>query len=177
MELCVFLHGDPSKRSYRIEDFREPLEEACVLKAVSGVGAFQMSHVWLVKFRTRQAKDTVVGKGGLRVKGGYCAITDPCKQEITLKIHWVPFHIPGEALRKALSEFGEVKEVRLDEWRVPGFEFAESTTRVARTVLNEGVSVEGTTTPVQVLQRFCTRRCAWTSASMPEVPKAWAYQT
>ncbi|KAH7944733.1 hypothetical protein HPB51_028551 [Rhipicephalus microplus] len=85
MELCVFLHGDPSKRPYRIENFREPLEEAGVLKVVCGI---------------------------------------------------------GEALRKALSEFGEVKDVRLDEWRVPRFEFAESTTRVVRMVLNEGVLVE-----------------------------------
>ncbi|KAH7951852.1 hypothetical protein HPB52_014093 [Rhipicephalus sanguineus] len=142
MNLCVFLHGDPSKRPYRIEDFREPLEEAGVLKAVSGIGAFQMSHVWLVKFQTPEAKNTVLAKGGLRVKGGYCAIIDPCKQEITLKIHWVPFHIPGEALRKVLSEFGEVKDVRLDEWHVPGFECAESTTRVVRMVLKEGVTAE-----------------------------------
>ncbi|KAH7944294.1 hypothetical protein HPB52_018076 [Rhipicephalus sanguineus] len=117
---------DPSKRPYRIEDFREPLEEAGVLKAVSGI----------------EAKNTVLAKGGLRVKGGYCAIIDPCKQEITLKIHWVPFHIPGEALRKVLSEFGEVKDVRLDEWHVPGFECAESTTRVVRMVLKEGVTAE-----------------------------------
>ncbi|KAH8033407.1 hypothetical protein HPB51_012078 [Rhipicephalus microplus] len=142
MELCVFLHGDLPKRPYRIEDFREPIEEAGVLKAVSGRGAFQMSLVGLVKFRTRQAKDTVVGKGGLRVKGRYCAIIDPCKKEITMKINWVPFHIPGEALRKALSEFSEVKDVHLDEWRVPGVEFTESTTRVVRMVLNEDDSYE-----------------------------------
>ncbi|KAH7964009.1 hypothetical protein HPB51_027750 [Rhipicephalus microplus] len=85
MQLCVFLHGDPSKRPYQIEDFREPLKEAGVLKAVSGI---------------------------------------------------------GEALQKALSEFGEVKDVRLDEWSVPGFQFAESTTRYVRMVLNEGVPVK-----------------------------------
>ncbi|KAH8030583.1 hypothetical protein HPB51_010404 [Rhipicephalus microplus] len=142
MEHCAFLHGDPSKRPYRIEDFREPLEEAGVLKAASGIGAFQTSHVWFLKFHTRQAKDTVVGKGGLCVKGGYCAIIHICKQEITLKIHWVPFHIPGESLQKALSEFGEVKDVRLEEWHVPGFEFAETTTRVVRMVLNKADSHE-----------------------------------
>lgn len=35
-----------------------------------------------------------------------------------------------------------MKELRLDEWRVPGFEFIESTTRVVRMVLNKGVSAE-----------------------------------
>ncbi|KAH7968724.1 hypothetical protein HPB52_010842 [Rhipicephalus sanguineus] len=47
----------------------------------------------------------------------------------------------GEALRKALSEFGEVKDVQLDEWHVPGFECAESITRAVRMVLKEGVTV------------------------------------
>ncbi|KAH8009412.1 hypothetical protein HPB51_016691 [Rhipicephalus microplus] len=88
-------YADPSKRPYRIEDYREPPEEAGVLKdrhyAEDSLGAFP--HLW-------------------------------------------------RALRKALSELSEVKDVRLDEWRVPGFEFAESTTRVVRMVLNEGVLVE-----------------------------------
>ncbi|KAH8042442.1 hypothetical protein HPB51_023452 [Rhipicephalus microplus] len=86
-----------------------------MLKAVSGIGVFQMSHVWLVKFRTRQANDTAVGKSGLRVKSGYCGIIDPCKQEITLKFHWVSFRIPGEAVRKTLSEFGEMKDKTTEE--------------------------------------------------------------
>ncbi|KAH7940402.1 hypothetical protein HPB51_028730 [Rhipicephalus microplus] len=59
-----------------------------------------------------------------------------------LKIHWVPFHIPEKALRKALSKFGTLKDGRLDEWIAPGLEFAESTSQVLRVILNEGVSVE-----------------------------------
>lgn len=142
MRLCVFLHGDTTKRPYRVEDFRQPLEDAGVLKDVNGIGAYQMSHLWLVRFRTQEAKDALVEAGGMMVKGGYCAVVDPCRKEIRLKVHWVPFHIPSETLRKALSEFGEVAEVRHEEWNVPGFESAESTTRVARMVLKEGVTAE-----------------------------------
>ncbi|KAK8765753.1 hypothetical protein V5799_031636, partial [Amblyomma americanum] len=141
---CVFLHDDTSKRPYPIEDFRQPLQDAGVLKDISGNGAYQMmSHLWLVRFRTQEAKDAVLAAGGLSVKGGYCVIIDPCRQEIKVKIHWAPFHIPGKTtFRKALSELGEVMEVRYEEKNVPGFESAESTTRVARMVLKEGVTAE-----------------------------------
>ncbi|KAK8771209.1 hypothetical protein V5799_025546 [Amblyomma americanum] len=79
---------------------------------------------------------------GPSMKGGYCAIIDPCQKEIKVKIHCVLFHISSETLRKALSEFEEVMEIRHEEWNVPGFGSAESTTRVAGTVLKERVTVE-----------------------------------
>ncbi|KAK8786036.1 hypothetical protein V5799_007597 [Amblyomma americanum] len=115
VRFCVFLHGDTSKRPYRIEDFRQPLEDAGVLKDISCIAAYQMSHLWLVRFRTQGVKDAVLAAGGLSVKGGYCAIIDPCRKEMKVKIHWVPFHIPSETLRKALSEFGEAMEIRQEE--------------------------------------------------------------
>ncbi|KAK8777960.1 hypothetical protein V5799_020699 [Amblyomma americanum] len=90
----------------------------------------------------KEAKDAVLAAGGPSVKGGYCAIIDPCRKEIKVKIHWVPLHIPSETLRKALSGFGEVIEIRHEEWNVPGFELAESTTRVSRMVLKEGATAE-----------------------------------
>ncbi|KAK8770386.1 hypothetical protein V5799_013150 [Amblyomma americanum] len=124
------------------EDFRQLLQGAGVFKDISGIGAYHMSHLWLVRFRTQEAKDAVLAAGGLSVKGGYCAIIDPCRKEIMVKIHWVPFHIASETLRKALSEFGEVMEIWHEERNVRGFESAESTTRVARMVLKEGVTAE-----------------------------------
>ncbi|KAK8769751.1 hypothetical protein V5799_013781 [Amblyomma americanum] len=124
------------------EDFRQPLEDAGVLKGISGIGAYQMSHLWLVRFCTQEAKDAVLAAGGLCVKGGYCAVIDPCRKEIKVKIHGVPFHILSETLRKTLSEFGEVMEIRHKERNVLGFESAESTIRVARIVLKEGVTAE-----------------------------------
>ncbi|KAK8773885.1 hypothetical protein V5799_011581 [Amblyomma americanum] len=142
MRLCVFLHGDTSKRPYQIEAFRQPFEEGGVLKDISGIGAYQMSHLWLVRFRTQEARDAVLAAGRLSMKGGYCAIIDTCRKEIKVKIHWVPFHISSETLQKALSEFGEVMEIRHEEWNVPGFESTEPTTFVARMVLKERVTAE-----------------------------------
>lgn len=139
MKACVVLHCDLEGRPYRIEDFRSPLEELDVIKAVSGIGPFQMSHVWLVKLRTQQAKETLVRSGSLRVKGRYCAVIDPARQDVTVKLHWVPFDDPNEPLARILSEFGEVKEIRREEWRVPGFSLPDSTTRTVRMTLREGV--------------------------------------
>ncbi|KAK8775384.1 hypothetical protein V5799_031271 [Amblyomma americanum] len=119
--LCVFLHGDTSKRPYRIEDFRQPLEDAGVLKDISGIAAYQMSHLWHVRFRNQEAKDAVFAAGGTSVKGDYCAIIDPCRKEGKVEIHWLPFHLPSETLGKAQSEFGEVMEIWHGEWNVPGF--------------------------------------------------------
>ncbi|KAK8761134.1 hypothetical protein V5799_027599 [Amblyomma americanum] len=78
----------------------------------------------------------------LSVKRGYCAIIDPCRKAIKVNVHWVPFQIPSENLRVAVSEFGEVMEIRHEEWNVPGFQSAESTTRIARMVLKEVVAPE-----------------------------------
>ncbi|KAH7951092.1 hypothetical protein HPB52_004723 [Rhipicephalus sanguineus] len=128
-------------KPYRLEDFREPLQELGVLKDVTGIGPFQMTHVWLIKLRTRQAKEALVNAGGLEVKGRFCAVIDPVQQDITFKVHWVPFHVTGEALKKAFDHhYGEVKEIRQEEWKVRGFEQAKSTTRIVRMTLREDLT-------------------------------------
>ncbi|KAH7955643.1 hypothetical protein HPB52_002286 [Rhipicephalus sanguineus] len=76
----------------------------------------------------------------------------------------------GDALRKALNEFVEVKEVHLDEWHVPSFGCVESTTRVVRIVPKEGVTAEELPHLFQWLHTCCF---AWTSTDLPEVPEAW----
>lgn len=140
MKDCLLLHCDVAGRPYRLEDLREPLQELGVLKDVTGIGPFQMTHVWLIKLRTREAKEVMVTAGGLEVKGRFCAVIDPVQQDITLKVHWVPFHVTGEALKKAFDHYGEVKEVRQEEWKVRGFEQAESTTRIVRMTLREDLT-------------------------------------
>ncbi|KAH6946487.1 hypothetical protein HPB50_013724 [Hyalomma asiaticum] len=66
MKLCVFLHCDVGGRTYRIEDFRSPLEELGVLKAMSGIGPYQMSHVWMLKLRSQEEKNLLISSGGLK---------------------------------------------------------------------------------------------------------------
>ncbi|XP_054921440.1 uncharacterized protein [Dermacentor andersoni] len=140
MKECLFLHCDVAGRPYRLEDFRDPLQELGVLKDVTGIGPFQMTHVWLIKLRTPEVKEVLVRAGGLEVKGRFCAVIDPVQQDITLKVHWVPFHVTGEALKKAFDPYGEVKEVRQEDWKVRGFEQAESTTRIVRMTLRENLT-------------------------------------
>lgn len=172
MEACVVLHCHLDGRPYRIEDFRSPLEELGVIKAVSGIGPYQMSHVWLVKLRTQEAKETLVRSGGIQVKGRYCAVIDPVKQVVTLKIHWVPFDEPNEALVKVLREFGEVKEIRKEEWKVPGFELPDSTTQTVHMTC-ESITPDSLL-GLQVRGRPCVE-CG--AGSSPHVPALWEQGT
>ncbi|KAH7958229.1 hypothetical protein HPB49_000118 [Dermacentor silvarum] len=75
--------GESMQQPYRLEDFREPLEEAGIIKNITGIGAFQMNHIWLVKLRSKADKDALVNTGGLQVKGGFCAVIDPIQQDVT----------------------------------------------------------------------------------------------
>ncbi|KAH7958525.1 hypothetical protein HPB49_002185 [Dermacentor silvarum] len=131
MQQCVFLH-----------DFLEPLEEAGIIKNITGIGAFKMNHIWLVKLRTKADKNALVKTGGLQVKGGFCAVIDPIQQDVTVKVQWVDFAVQNESIRQVLSNFGDVLEVSNDNWSVAGFEHATSATRVVRMRFKEGVVLD-----------------------------------
>lgn len=73
-----------------------------MIKEVSGIGPYQMSHVWLVKLRTVEAMEALVRSGGLKVEGRDCAVIDRARQEVTLKLHKVPFYKPYEAVARIL---------------------------------------------------------------------------
>ncbi|KAK8774834.1 hypothetical protein V5799_010633 [Amblyomma americanum] len=135
MKTTVFLHCDIAGRPYRIQDFREPLETAGVLPFVAGIGPFQMSHVWILKLKTAEAKERLLTEGALEVKKRYCAVIEPNKREFAFRVHWVPFYVSNESVQKAFGEFGEVTGVTREQWNSPGFEDAESTTRLVRMVL------------------------------------------
>ncbi|KAH8023129.1 hypothetical protein HPB51_011059 [Rhipicephalus microplus] len=81
MEKCVLLHGGLGKRPYRLEDFRAPLEEVGLIKETTCIGAFQVNHISLVKMRSKDDKNALLKTGGLRVKGGFCAIIDPIEHD------------------------------------------------------------------------------------------------
>ncbi|KAM7284369.1 uncharacterized protein ISCGN_001463 [Ixodes scapularis] len=142
MKRAVVLHGDIACRPYRIEDFRQPLGEAGVLGDVVRLGAFQMSHVWLLDLRTDAAKQKLLEMGRLTVKGRTCIVVDPFRQEVRIKLHCVAFGVTNDTIHRAFSEYGVVKEVAHERWRVPGFDGVESTTRIVRLVLREGVALD-----------------------------------
>lgn len=142
MRRAVVLHGDMACRPYRLEDFRKPLGEAGVLGEVARFGAYQMSHVWLLDLKTEAAKQKLLEAGQLAVKGHKCLVIDPFKQELRVKLHWVSFGVTNDSIHRAFADFGEVKEVTHERWKVPGFDGVESTSRVVRLVLREGVGID-----------------------------------
>ncbi|XP_077541900.1 uncharacterized protein LOC144153972 [Haemaphysalis longicornis] len=142
MNRTVVLHCDTKGRPYRIEDFRQPLMDLGVIQEVGGIGAFQMSHVWLVKFRTDDAKKKIVDAGHLDVKRRVCLVVDPNRQEIRVKLHWVSFDVTNDTIRRLFGTYGEVKDVTSERWRVEDCENADSTTRFVRLVLREGVTLD-----------------------------------
>ncbi|KAH8020781.1 hypothetical protein HPB51_003480 [Rhipicephalus microplus] len=139
---AVALHCDVSGRPYRIDDFRKPLKDLGVIQQVSGIGAYQMSHVWLLNMRTVEAEKALTDAGVLKVKDRVCLVIDPTQQKVKMKLHWLAFNVTKDAIRRALYEYGDVKEVTDDRWRVEDFEGVESTTRVIRMQLRDVVSVD-----------------------------------
>ena len=67
---------------------------------------------------------------------------DPDRREVRLKLHWLPFDVPNDALKRALEEFGVVREITREKWHIDGFDGVESSTRVARLSLKEGMTLE-----------------------------------
>ncbi|KAH9367356.1 hypothetical protein HPB48_010151 [Haemaphysalis longicornis] len=137
MRACLILHCDLGAWPYRIDDFRTPFLLLGVLKDIAGIGPFQMGHVWLIKLKTPEARQRLLDSGGLQVMGRYCAVIDPIQQEVTVKVHWVPFHVADAVLVRVFADFGDVKDVRQDTWGAAGFEATESTTRLVRMMLRE----------------------------------------
>ncbi|KAM7300575.1 uncharacterized protein ISCGN_016186 [Ixodes scapularis] len=142
MKRAVILHCDIAGRPYKIEDFRQPLNNAGVIQDVGTIGAYQMSHVWLLNMRSDEAKKKLLEAGQLIIKEKTCLVIDPVRHELRVKLHWVSFDVTSDAIRRAFAEFGVVKEVTSEKWRVPGFEHAESTTRLVRLVLRDGVTLD-----------------------------------
>uniref|UniRef100_A0A6B0VAX7 CCHC-type domain-containing protein n=1 Tax=Ixodes ricinus TaxID=34613 RepID=A0A6B0VAX7_IXORI len=138
----AFLHAEIGVRPYRIEDFKEPLRQLGVLSDVTGMGVFQMGHVWIVRLKSTAAKEKLMMSGKFKVKGGWCVPMDPDRREVRLKLHWVPFDVPNDALKRALEEFGVVREITREKWHIDGFDGVKSSTRVARLSLKEGRTLE-----------------------------------
>ncbi|KAH8026839.1 hypothetical protein HPB51_025579 [Rhipicephalus microplus] len=142
MRRAVALHCDVSGRPYRIDDFRKPLKDLGIIQQVSGIGAHQMSHVWLLNMKTMEAKKALTDAGVLKVKDRACLVIDPTRQEVKMKLPWLAFDFTKNPIRRAFYEYGDVKEVTDDRWRVEDFEGVESTTHVIRMQLRDGVSVD-----------------------------------
>ncbi|CAN7942518.1 unnamed protein product [Ixodes hexagonus] len=137
MKLSLVLHADTKGRPYRVEDFVSPLTQAGVREAISGLGAFQMGHVWLLKLHTVEAKEKLLSAGTLQVKNRLCLIIDPERRELKVKVHWVSFGVPVDTVRRAFESFGELHRV------FAVFVWASSWERTSRTNLFRRVRCGG----------------------------------
>ncbi|KAG0442793.1 hypothetical protein HPB47_015612 [Ixodes persulcatus] len=95
--LSPMVINTPGGRPYRLEDFWDPLKQVGVLSDVAGLGAYQMSHVWLLKLRTPEAKAKLLQAGSLQVKEKTCLPVDPNRRELRVKLHWVSFDAPVDS--------------------------------------------------------------------------------
>ncbi|KAG0434728.1 hypothetical protein HPB47_018914 [Ixodes persulcatus] len=121
-------------------DLKEELKRIAVLSDIVALGAFQMIHVWLATLRTSEAKERLVSSKELVVKNLRCVIIDPSTTEVRVRLHWVPFHVHDDAVRRLLEPYGKVIEVGREIWRVDGFQGIESTTRFVRMTPKSGLA-------------------------------------
>lgn len=138
----VFLHADMRARPYRVEDFRDTLARLSLLPDVVALGAYQMSHVWAVTFKSAEGVKKILAANDVKVKDRRCIVVDPGNQEVRLKLHWLLYNVPEDAVRVALAPYGRVCEVRRERWRVDGIQDKGSTLRSVTLKLKAGVTVD-----------------------------------
>lgn len=80
----VVLYSDDTARSYRVADFKEPLERALVLKDLEALGTFQMNDLWVLTLKSLAAKYKQLETGEILVKGKRCVILDSNCSEIRI---------------------------------------------------------------------------------------------
>ncbi|CAN8013360.1 unnamed protein product [Ixodes persulcatus] len=96
----------------------------------------------MLTLHTAGAKQRLVEARELSVKDKKCLVLDPDNSKVRLKVHWVPFHVPDDALVRAFEWYGKVQEVTRETWRTEGFQGIQSSTRMVRLSLKQGVTID-----------------------------------
>ncbi|XP_075553483.1 uncharacterized protein LOC142586111 [Dermacentor variabilis] len=135
----VFLHCDVSARPYRINDFEEEIERQQVVKDAASI---QMNHVWALTTNSMAAKQVLVDAKELRIKGKRCLVIDPNDSQVRVKLHWLPYHISDDAVRKALKPYGKIEEMSTETWLTGKFKGAQTSSRSVILRLKYGFNVE-----------------------------------
>ncbi|XP_065307214.2 uncharacterized protein [Dermacentor albipictus] len=136
----VFLHADLAGRPYRAPDFRDALLSVLNATDILGAGQYQMSHLWLVTCVNSIAKQKLVDKGELLVKGLKCLVIDPECKNIKMKLLWLPPHLEQRRIVEALEPYGTVQSITREMWRCDGMEGWQMTNRDVAFTLKDGVS-------------------------------------
>ncbi|CAN8015185.1 unnamed protein product [Ixodes persulcatus] len=118
------------------------MERLGVIGHIEALGAYQINHLWMMTFKTEEAKLRLVTAKELEVKGKRCIVVDPDNADVHMKLHWLPFHASDETVRRALEPFGKVQDLTREKWKAEVFTGVQSTTRLVRLSLKEGVTLE-----------------------------------
>ncbi|XP_064488412.1 uncharacterized protein LOC135400510 [Ornithodoros turicata] len=138
-ENTVIFHADIAGRPYRRDDFKNVLKDHLSARDIAAFGAYQMNHVWMVTTRSVAAKEKLVNLKECCVKGRRCLIFDAQQRIVTVRVHWIPYHIPDDVVRKTFSLYGEPSKVTRETYSDGFFKDVESTTRNFKLTLKEGV--------------------------------------
>ncbi|KAM7301274.1 hypothetical protein ISCGN_016793 [Ixodes scapularis] len=138
----LFLHVDMSGRPYKATDFKEVLFSIIDRKDLVALGPFQMSHVWMAVFANGAAKYKVKAQEELEIKKKKCLVIDPTKDEIKMKLLWLPPQLPDSEVMKVLEPFGTVKEITRERWRFSDLQETDTLTRFVTLVLKDHLSVD-----------------------------------
>lgn len=149
----VFLHCDVAGRSYKDSDFKLGFGTAGVLNDLKACGPCQVNHIRMATLHSLSAKHKILRKKQLQIKGMRCIVLDSNRAEVRLKIHWVPYHVPDDIVRKALEPYRKVKRIPWETWREDSFGEVESSTRTVRLTLKDGVALERFPHQVRLLNR------------------------
>ncbi|XP_037560871.1 uncharacterized protein LOC119439991 [Dermacentor silvarum] len=136
----VFLHADLAGRPYRAPDFRDALLSVLNAADILGAGLYQMSHLWLVTCVNSIAKQKLVDKGELLVKGLKCLVIDPECKNVKMKLLWLPPHLEQRRIVEALEPYGTVQSITREMWRCDVMEGWQMTNRDVAFTLKDGVS-------------------------------------
>lgn len=95
----------------------------------------------MVTIKSLAAKHRFLRLQELQVKRGRCLVIDPNNAEVRLKVHRLSCHLPNSSIRATLEPFGGIQDVSRDAWNIPGVKGVESTPRIVRMTLRDGITL------------------------------------
>lgn len=71
-------------------------------------------------FKSADGVKKILAMNYVKVKEHRCIVIDTTNQKVWLKLHWLLYNVPDDAVRASLAPYGHVDEVRMQRWRVDG---------------------------------------------------------
>jgi hypothetical protein len=99
----------PGGRDYNRGSFAPQVTATCGLQNLEACGPMAAGHVWMLTFNSIDAKERFVNAGDFITReGAQARVTAVKKQRHTLRLHWIPFHVPMKAVVKAFERYPEI---------------------------------------------------------------------